>query len=276
MAEPPALDKETIWNLVRSLSDGMLQRARRLFAVPGSESQLRLWERADLQGAGGTGGVVWPAAEFLVSLLATDEGRTLVEGQKVIELGCGCGLSGMSADILGAKQVLLTDRRQQHVTLVHEPDGSVSTAPLQGTQLELTAANVEANRGVLPNTEVAELSWGDAGHIAACQRHFCDQNDARCVDDVTADAPDCRADVVLGSDVSHVEALHSAFFCTARDMTAAGGMLLLTHHDRALFPVERLIEVAEAVGFQMEQQHSTELRHHGGRVLHYFHFTMAQ
>ena len=58
-------------------------------------------------GPGSTGAAVWQAGSVLSRHLVANP--SLVEGRKVIELGCGTGLCGMVAARLGASTVLLTD-----------------------------------------------------------------------------------------------------------------------------------------------------------------------
>ncbi|CAB9507168.1 Protein-lysine methyltransferase METTL21E [Seminavis robusta] len=55
-----------------------------------------------------TGGNVWDGALLLARYLEKTA-TSLVTSKRVLELGAGCGLVGIAAGILGAKQVLLTD-----------------------------------------------------------------------------------------------------------------------------------------------------------------------
>ena len=54
------------------------------------------------------GGMVWPAAKTVGTLLSANSER--VQGKTVLELGCGTGLSGIVAAKCGA-HVLFTDKR---------------------------------------------------------------------------------------------------------------------------------------------------------------------
>mmetsp|Transcript_16325 Transcript_16325/g.23028 ORF Transcript_16325/g.23028 Transcript_16325/m.23028 type:complete len:342 (-) Transcript_16325:123-1148(-) len=63
-------------------------------------------ERGDLQDAG-TGVNVWDSAILLARYL--EKRPDIVKGKRILELGSGCGLLGIVAGILGAKQVVMTD-----------------------------------------------------------------------------------------------------------------------------------------------------------------------
>ena len=98
---------------------------------------------------GWTGGSIWESGEILARLLlACGE---LVRGKRVIELGAGCGLLGLTAGALGAAESLLTD----NVTF-------------------MARANLEENfRGAdRSRIRVARLRWGDAADIASVRPPF--------------------------------------------------------------------------------------------------------
>lgn len=56
---------------------------------------------------GSTGNQHWPSGTVLARLLL--EQPHLVQGRCVVDLGAGCGLAGLAAAAIGAKQVVLTD-----------------------------------------------------------------------------------------------------------------------------------------------------------------------
>lgn len=58
-----------------------------------------------------TGAALWDASIVLSKYMEKQQ-RTLVRRSKVLELGCGLGLVGMVASLLGASNVLLTDRSE--------------------------------------------------------------------------------------------------------------------------------------------------------------------
>jgi len=58
----------------------------------------------------GTFGNIWASSMCLSRYLSTEKGRTRVNGKRVLELGSGTGLGGLSAVIFGgASSVVLTD-----------------------------------------------------------------------------------------------------------------------------------------------------------------------
>eukprot|EP01024_Parvocaulis_polyphysoides_P016456 TRINITY_DN17319_c0_g1_i2.p1 TRINITY_DN17319_c0_g1~~TRINITY_DN17319_c0_g1_i2.p1 ORF type:complete len:240 (-),score=25.71 TRINITY_DN17319_c0_g1_i2:32-751(-) len=54
--------------------------------------------------------VIWPSAQAMANHIFNNE--DLVRGKRVVELGSGLGLGGISAAICGAKQVVLLDRER--------------------------------------------------------------------------------------------------------------------------------------------------------------------
>ena len=97
-----------------------------------------------------TGGEVWAAGEALAWLLAAP-GSPLgpVVGNRVLELGCGCGLVGLAAVGIGASQVVLTNQ----VTIMAQ-------------------RNLERNFAGEGRAEVRRLEWGDAVVVAALAPPF--------------------------------------------------------------------------------------------------------
>ncbi len=58
-----------------------------------------------------TGQATWPAGELLCDYLASEEGRALLAGAHVAELGCGLGMCGLVSSALAGPSgsVLMTD-----------------------------------------------------------------------------------------------------------------------------------------------------------------------
>ncbi|OQS05081.1 kinesin, partial [Thraustotheca clavata] len=65
----------------------------------------------------GTGLSVWPAACVLLKYLEHEYGY--LKGKAVLELGCGTGVVGLAAALLGADQVVLTDQDQVQFLIHH-------------------------------------------------------------------------------------------------------------------------------------------------------------
>lgn len=92
-------------------------------------------------GAGWAGTVFWPAAVVLVEHELLPAAGAL-GGQAVLELGCGLGVPGMVAALLGAKEAVLSEQEQL---------------------IPLLQRNVAANFAERPGAGrvlVEELSWG--------------------------------------------------------------------------------------------------------------------
>ncbi|CAE8608993.1 unnamed protein product [Polarella glacialis] len=118
----------------------------------------------DVEAADTSGAAVWAGSVSLAEeLLARPE---LVAGTRVLELGCGVGVAGLAAAVVGAASVVLTD-------------GNPSV-------LALCRRNIEANRGKLGagTCECVTLEWGEV-HAAA------------------ALAAAHRPEVVIGADVGY-------------------------------------------------------------------------
>lgn len=78
--------------------------------MPEGSSLITKENRFLILSSGTTGFRTWEAALHLGSYLSTPEGRSLIKGKNVIELGCGIGfLSMYCLKCLGAKSVLATD-----------------------------------------------------------------------------------------------------------------------------------------------------------------------
>ncbi|GIL54339.1 hypothetical protein Vafri_9920 [Volvox africanus] len=96
----------------------------------------------------GLGAKVWMVAHMLCLELASNRG--LVAGQRVLELGSGCGVCGLAAAALGAGHVVLTDvegpvlrnlRTCMHLN--HKAEGNIATSAVAAT----AAAEVPAAAG---------------------------------------------------------------------------------------------------------------------------------
>ncbi|KAK8640039.1 hypothetical protein V6N13_138404 [Hibiscus sabdariffa] len=110
-------------------------------AAPGAAHKLFVHELDDVYdsvtGRPLTGSWVWDSALLLSHWMSA---HLNVEGKTVIELGAGAGLPGLTAALLGANRVLLTDVQQL---------------------LPGLSSNVEAN-GFMGKVGVRELVWGSS------------------------------------------------------------------------------------------------------------------
>jgi len=105
------------------------------------------------QSHGGIAFQQWPAGRVLAKYIAGHP--QLVTGMRVLELGSGCGLAGLTAAAVGAQQVVLTDI----------PDA-----------IEHLNVNIRANRqsARIPEGVVKAqvLEWGDEDALAALQADY--------------------------------------------------------------------------------------------------------
>lgn len=85
------------------------------------------------------GSISWAGGEFLARFLISNRGR--VEGLRVLELGCGLGVAGLFARLVGAATVTLTDK-----------------PALLGIANENVAANADALNG---GVAVRALDWDE-------------------------------------------------------------------------------------------------------------------
>ena len=98
------------------------------------------------------GGIVWESAFCLAQLLQRDGGKR-VRGKRVVELGAGAGLLGMSAAKLGAENVLLTDHP--------------SAMPLLRRNVARNFPNPDDTDTDTARVSCLPLDWLDANHLSA-------------------------------------------------------------------------------------------------------------
>ena len=108
--------------------------------------------KADREGGGDRQGTyVWPASTDLAKFLVSENGRKVVRGKRVVELGAGTAISGLAASIAGAACVAFTD-------------GSPEV-------LEVTRDTVQRNGlgldGQARQCLVERLRWGNQQDISA-------------------------------------------------------------------------------------------------------------
>ena len=117
------------------------------------------------------GGIVWESAFCLAQLLQRDGGKR-VRGKRVVELGAGAGLLGMSAAKLGAENVVLTDhpsampllRRNVRRNFPNDEETSFSGETSE-TRNDSHDANDENTRNMPPRVSCFELDWQNESHL---------------------------------------------------------------------------------------------------------------
>jgi predicted nicotinamide N-methyase len=120
---------------------------------------------------------IWPAANDLVSLIQVNP--HLIRGKRVLELGSGTGICGISAGVLGAACVVVTDYmpNQQILSVGAEGSIEISQVPQSTEILSLLRSNLSLNMHSLDRGSifVRELEWGNpeqAIQLAAEFRSF--------------------------------------------------------------------------------------------------------
>lgn len=96
-----------------------------------------------------TGHKLWEGARLLLHYLNANS--QLVSSKRVLELGCGCGIVGVFASVLGAREVLLTDGNAGLQSLVHTNVTANNVAGCSFATLEWSV------HGLLPASLGAEL-----------------------------------------------------------------------------------------------------------------------
>jgi len=134
---------------------------------------------------------LWPAAEVLAAHIA--ESQHLVTNQRVLELGAGCGLVGMTAAALGAAKVVLTDTAE----VMYHLERNIAAVVAAG----------QAPEGV---AMAAVLEWGD----------------------VDGAAETGQFQVVLLSDCTYWAHLQHRLLTTLQMVSDSDTLILLAHHWR--------------------------------------------
>eukprot|EP00930_Biecheleria_cincta_P103107 TRINITY_DN95023_c0_g1_i1.p1 TRINITY_DN95023_c0_g1~~TRINITY_DN95023_c0_g1_i1.p1 ORF type:complete len:228 (-),score=29.26 TRINITY_DN95023_c0_g1_i1:78-761(-) len=146
--------------------------------------QVQKVERREADFGGWTGEIVWEAARVLVGLLAREPHWIL--NRRVLEVGSGCGLLGLAAGALGARQVTMTDQ----VTY------------MANYNLEL---NFQDQPEVRQRFRLQPLNWGNMEEITATEPPY---------------------ELVLGADLMYNETLYSALADTLMHVSGPGTIVL--------------------------------------------------
>ena len=185
---------------------------------------------------GSLGHCVWEASVALSIFLATD-GQESVRGRRVLELGAGCGLAGITASLAGAGFVTLSERAEEPPS-PWEVEGSPPTPLLL---LDNLRANARRNRpadqpDAAPapscDVDVVGLEWDELGAEPRITPHA----------------------VVLGSELIYYEQAAPALAAAIIQLTAAGGVAyLVSRATRRLGLEDLLASLAEAGALQREE-----------------------
>lgn len=170
-----------------------------------------------------TGIMIWPATHLLCQWLS-ERPFSQDQSEAIIELGCGCGLVGVTAKL--AHQNLLW----------------VST-DMDGKALEITRQNYQINGMASDDAMVLNLKWGDKDQIQLLQDELAKTRSSRQVPAVVA------ADIVYPSTANQVLRL---LFDTVETLLAPSGTFYLSFCTRDGFRTPlRLIQAASQAGFQI-------------------------
>lgn len=209
-------ERPTGWDQIHpvSLSNGMVLQITTKELVPEEVAASASPEEvATSSSASWTGGFVWEAAEVLAKLLSNEPAR--VSGKRVLELGSGCGLLGIVAGALGAREVTLTD-----------------------DVLFMASHNLDANfieqSALHRRFRLQRLSWGNKEHIAMAQPPY---------------------DVILCSDLLYDSSHHEILANTLIDLSGPDTHILLATpdglpRDKSIF-CRRFYRILEEHGFEM-------------------------
>ena len=185
--------------------------------------------------------VVWTGSLMLARhVLLTPSVRSSMSGRRVLELGAGTGLVGLSVCMSMEEgdrpvAVCMTDGDQEAIDLLRQNAG------INGVNI---SAGVDAGVAGVPDRYL----WGGGGAeelMEWCASHFGDGGEGR--------GEGFRFDVLLAGDVLYKEGLPGLFFQSVETTMAVGGALYLCHVPRAEVTHEVVLEAANAAGMDVER-----------------------
>ncbi|KAK3287064.1 hypothetical protein CYMTET_5410 [Cymbomonas tetramitiformis] len=182
------------------------------------------------------GAVVWEAALVLARYLeycsTSVYPHTYLEpisckGKRILELGAGTGLAGMSASILGAKEVVLTDREEiLSITALNVMQNSS-----HASETVLEKASEEAERRLVDSVTVKPLLWGQD-------------------DESSLGAP---FDLVLAADLLYNNDSHLPLAQTMVNLCESGATVIMVQKWRYPEKESQFLLHAEMSGLDIEQ-----------------------
>lgn len=180
---------------------------------------------------------IWPAAEYMVEYLVNS---TDFKHKTILELGSGCGYVGVCCGVLGADEVILTDRLLPKSRPQYDMEGVTfqDDAINPDILLNLCKENIRLNAGSTGEAKmrVEELTWGlpSSPQLKA----------------ITAEAK--SLDLILGADVTyHVDLSHSLFWTASEILKAASPTcrFIISHQHRFASSTAQTLSVAAGFGF---------------------------
>jgi predicted nicotinamide N-methyase len=111
-------------------------------------------QRGECENTYGTGATVWPASLVLMRYLER-HAEALLQGQRVIDLGSGTGITSIAAALLGARHVICTDGEASVVALARR---NIAHAAEELKTIERSSTSVPATGNDHPtNSEVVYI-----------------------------------------------------------------------------------------------------------------------
>ena len=241
--ERPALTLLSDGTIAEEL--GLFEVGPRSFVMPGGQlARVREFDFKD----GGTGCCVWDAAVGL-SIWLTQH-ADVVRGKRCLELGSGVGLCGITAALMGASEVVLSDLDEQEASL--RLAGGAARACSTARLLDNLGANAHLN-GVGEVAHVRALDWEDC--IAPQQLEEADEIDSR-----------RTYPIVIGSDLVYegfaVSALAAAIEAHVAPDGAAYLMSARVRWEAASTPLVAALEAAGTVHIEPYTVHNSHGRTH--------------
>ena len=194
----------------------------------------------------GTDPIVWPATHALVEYLGT--ASVPIPGARVLELGSGLGLLGLSIAAMGARSVCLTDRLIRKVVLSDEGEHVTEGGEqiLQALRNNV-ALNSEAIAGA--NVNVEELPFG---------------NHARGTAVLAQHGP---FDIIVGSDVTYCESMLPDLVNTIGQMCGRDTLVLLGHGRKRTGCEEAMFDMLAQAGLSAAVAHTHSDFDHGETII---------
>lgn len=168
----------------------------------------------DWGGSVSTGASVWNGENIAIKYLENNLGRNGLQGKSVIELGSGVGFSSLVANLLGAREVVITDGNED--------------------VLKLADVNVQNNLDTRPPNVIrsARLRWNTEDEASFINTPW---------------------DFILASDVTYKKAAWKDLIHTISVLSSASTKTILSMEPRNVGEVEGVLAEASNAGLQYEE-----------------------